>query len=138
MKKTSYPFRPLSLCDDPHPYLPIRITNPHTGKSCDAYGLVDTGADACFIPGWLAKQLGHDLAKGINPAKIMTGNGEATAAEHTMRIEAKDGNGSTVFSVDDALIQVMPNLNVILLGVSMFLEHFVLTVNYPKQTFSIE
>ncbi|MFA5203891.1 MAG: retropepsin-like aspartic protease [Lentisphaeria bacterium] len=138
MKKVTYPFRPLSPCDGPHPYLPVRITNPHTGKCCDAYGLIDTGADACFIPGWLAKQLGHDLAKGINPAKIMTGNGEAMAAEHTMRLEAKDGSGETVFVVENALIQVMPNLNIILLGVSMFLESLVLTVNYPKQTFSIE
>jgi predicted aspartyl protease len=138
MKKTTYPFRPLTLYDDPHPYMPIRITNPHTGKSCDAYGLIDTGADACFIPGWLAKQLGHDLAKGVHPSKIMTGNGEAMAAEHTLRLEAKDSRGASVFVVDDALIQVMPNLNVILLGVSMFLEHFVRTVNYPKQTFSLE
>lgn len=138
MKKATYPFRPLSRCDSPHPYIPIRITNPHTGKSCNAYGLVDTGADACFVPGWLAKQVGHDLAKGVNPSNIMTGNGEAAAAQHTMRIEAKDRTGASLFVVDNALIQVMPNLNVILLGVSMFLEHFLLTVNYPKQTFSIE
>jgi len=68
----------------------------------------------------------------------MTGNGEATASEHTLRLEVKDISGASIFVVDDALIQVMPNLNVILLGVSMFLEHFVLTVNYPKQMFSIE
>lgn len=138
MKKATYRFRPLSVSDRPRPYLPIRITNPHTGESCDVYGLIDTGADACFIPGWLANHLGHDLAKGINPSKIMTGNGASLAAEHTMILEAKDDKGGTVFAVDDALIRVMPNLNVVLLGVSMFLEHFVLTVNYPKLTFSIE
>ncbi len=68
----------------------------------------------------------------------MTGNGEATASEHTLRLEVKDITGKSIYIVNDALVQVMPNLNVILLGVSMFLEHFVLTVNYPKQTFSIE
>jgi len=138
MKKVTYPFRSLSQCDSPHPYIPIRIRNPHTGQSCDAYGLIDTGADACFFPGWLAEQLGHDLNKGLHPSKIMTGNGEATASEHTLRLEVKDITGKSIYIVNDALVQVMPNLNVILLGVSMFLEHFVLTVNYPKQTFSIE
>ena len=46
------------------PFLPLRIINPHTGKAHRAVGIVDTGADQCAVPAFVAKIPGHDLSAG--------------------------------------------------------------------------
>ena len=39
-------------------YLPVRVTNPHSGRTVMVYALVDTGADECAFPETLAVELG--------------------------------------------------------------------------------
>jgi len=41
------------------PYIPIRLT--HKDKHIDVLALLDSGADACFIPRGLGEYLGYDL-----------------------------------------------------------------------------
>lgn len=133
----NYPFSTWGAINYLSPMLPLRIINPHTGKSIQTWGLIDTGASQCAIPAGLASILGHNLPLGsIIP--VGTGNGVANAYAHTTRIEILALDGSSVlFTINDIPINFMPNLGPVLLGVDHFMEYFVLTVDYPKQQFSI-
>jgi hypothetical protein len=93
--------------------------------------LIDTGADECALPASYAAILGHDLAAGKSK-EIRTGNGITTAYSHTSRL-LLDG-----FVIEETLIDFMPNLFVPLLGTRNFLCNFVLTIDYPRQFFSLE
>jgi predicted aspartyl protease len=130
MSLQNKPFIQIGSGNTPKPWLPIVISNPHTGKSISTYGLVDTGADECALPASFAEILGHNLQKGT-PKDISTGNGITIAYSHTVSIET-DG-----FHTENVLIDFMPNLSVPLLGVRSFLSKFILTVNYKDQTFSL-
>lgn len=119
------------------PILPVRIINPHTLKGYKTFGLIDTGADDCAIPAAYAPLLGHNLQAG-QPKLISTGNGETIAYAHTTRFQIyHPSTGEHLYTVDDTPIDFMPNLHVVLLGVNSFLSQFVLTINYPQNSFSI-
>jgi predicted aspartyl protease len=124
--------------------LPICLRNPHDpSATIHTWGLIDTGADACAIPAQLAKELGHDFLKGYSK-QISTGNGQSEAFGHTMEIDifgfmatGDVDTSKSVIKIPKATIDFMPNLNVILLGVSLFLEKCKLTIDYPSQYFTI-
>jgi len=127
-----FPFLRLHKYDLPRPWLPIVIGNLHSDppKIIRTYGLIDTGADECAIPAGYASLLGHNLQDGVQKI-INTGNGPSIAYSHTLCIDVQG------IRSDNVLIDFMPNLSVILLGVSNFLEKFVLAVDYPNNTFSL-
>lgn len=114
----------------PKPYLGVTLTNPHTGRHRNVWALIDTGASDCAIPASLALDLGHDLQRG-KEKKVSTGNGITAAYAHTLQI------GLNGFNTGDILVDFLPNLKIPLLGVRSFLAHFVLTVNYPENWFSL-
>lgn len=124
------PFSKLIADDIPRLWLPIVIKNPHTELYQSVFGLIDTGADECAIPADFATMIGHDLQKGVKKL-IRTANGETAAYSHTMSIET-DG-----IVIDNVLIDFMPNLPVVLLGVKNFLSNFILTVDYKNYIFSL-
>lgn len=68
------------------PYLALKIINPLTNKSCKTFGLIDTGADECAVPAFIADELGHNLHAGI-PKTITTGSGKASVYRHTTKFE---------------------------------------------------
>jgi len=125
------PFLKFSPDDLPRPWLPLIIKNPHTNQSVNVFGLIDTGADECAIPAHYASLIGHDLQAGTQKS-ISTGNGVTTAYAHTLCLET---NG---IKIDNVLIDFMPNLNVVLIGVKSFLSNFVLTVDYKRSVFSLK
>lgn len=127
----NFPFSQFSPTDIPRPWLPIIIKNPHTDREMKSFGLIDTGADECAIPASLATLLGHNLQEGIQK-DINTGNGITTAYSHTMCIKVGD------ITIDNILIDFLPNLNVVLLGAKNFLNNFILTVDYQKLSFSLK
>lgn len=133
-----FPF--LSLAPDNYPrvWLPVRIVNPHTGKHIKTYGLVDTGADECAMPSFYAYTLGHKLEKGKKKS-INTASGQTDVFSHTTTIEVF-GKPVTkkAFTINDALIDYSPGLNIVLLGVRGFLDNFTLKIDYPKQLFSLK
>ncbi|MEM7816827.1 MAG: retropepsin-like aspartic protease [Candidatus Aenigmatarchaeota archaeon] len=131
MKLINIPFTKFGPTDIPRPWLPITVINPQTDKKIKLYGLIDTGADECALPAHYAVLLGHNLVEGY-PKEINTGNGKTLAYSHTVRIEIFD------FTIQDILIDFMPNLNIPLLGVKSFLSNFILTVDYPNLTFSLK
>ncbi len=138
-----FPFLKASDADPtPRPWLFVQIRNPATGASVHTIGLIDTGADECSLPAAFAKLLGHDLTAGT--AKIInTGNGATTAYGHTCTIDIFDtrlllsGKEKVAYTIPQTVIDFMPNLHCVLLGVKTFLSRFELTVHYPKQIFSI-
>ncbi len=131
MKIENIPFRKLSPNDIARMWLPVTIINPISHKSIKVFGLIDTGADECALPALYAPQLGHNLQLG-KEREINTGNGVTIAYSHTVSVKTFD------FSTKDTLIDFMPNLHVPLLGVRSFLKHFILTVDYPRQIFSLK
>jgi len=131
MDVIEHPFTRLIPDDIPRPWLPVTIKNPHTNQSINVYGLIDTGADECAVPAGYAPLIGHNLQAG-NQKSINTGNGITTAYAHTLCFEA-DG-----IAINDVLIDFMPNLNVVLLGVKSFLSNFILTVDYKNYIFTLK
>lgn len=131
MDLLNIPFIKFSPDDISRPWLPITVINPHANKKIKLYGLIDTGADECALPAQYAILLGHNLQAG-SPKEINTGNGKTLAYSHTIRIEVPN------FTVQDTLIDFMPNLNVPLLGVKSFLSNFILSVDYPNLSFSLK
>ncbi len=80
-------------------YLPVRLSNPATGKATDIeMALVDTGADSCVIPGSMACVLGHHLKhKTIKPAPTFGINGtQVHTYGHTFRLELLGSDAETV------------------------------------------
>jgi hypothetical protein len=118
------------------PTLPVRIINPHTNQSQDAYGLIDTGSDECAVPAYYAVTLGHDLLAG-KQKQSNTGNGQTIVYEHTTRFEIFNPSGQIVFTINDTPIDFLPNLQIVLLGVKSFLSKFIVRIDYPHQMFSI-
>ena len=124
------PFLKFSPDDVPRPWLPLTIKNPHSGQSINVYGLIDTGADECAIPAHYAELIGHDLKAGVKKT-INTGNGATVAYAHTLCLETHG------IKVENVLIDFMPKLNVVLLGVKSFLGNFTLTIDYKRSVFSL-
>ena len=132
-----FPFTYIHSDDIPRPWLPICISNPATGLSQNTFGLIDTGADECAFPASYASLLGHNLQAGTEKT-IKTGNGITTAFSHTTNITILNLQVEPAITIDETLIDFMPNLYIVLLGVKTFLSRFILTINYPSQLFSIQ
>ncbi|MDD4910299.1 MAG: hypothetical protein PHR44_06480 [Candidatus Omnitrophica bacterium] len=131
MDIVNHPFIKIGHNDIPRVALPVTIINPHTNKRLRTYGIIDTGADECAFPADFAAIVGHNLQKG-HPKKVKTGNGETIAYAHTVCLQVYD------FTIKDVLIDFLPNLSISLLGVKSFLSKFLLTIDYPKFTFSLK
>jgi len=112
------------------PYLPVIVANPANNKQIRLLGLIDTGADERALPASFASLLGHNLQAGQQKT-VSTGNGDTVAYGHTTRLTIQG------FVTNDVLVDFMPNLSVPLLGVRNFLSNFVLTIDYPNNTFSL-
>jgi len=130
MPLSNVPFTKLSPDDLPRPWLPVVIINPHTQKQIKVLGLIDTGADECALPASYASILGHDLQSG-KQREINTGNGKTVAYSHTITIKVAN------ITIENILIDFMPNLYVPLLGAKSFLSNFILTIDYPNLIFSL-
>ncbi|MBN2522233.1 MAG: hypothetical protein JXB24_03115 [Bacteroidales bacterium] len=70
---------------------------------------------------------------------INTGNGKAKAYRHTVSIIVFHPQNPTkqIYELKDVLIDCMPNLPIVLLGVDGFLSNFKLSIDYPNKIFSL-
>jgi len=137
-KKHTYPF--VTFVDEagnnvrpPSTYLPLRVTNPHSGRSAMVYALIDTGADQCAFPESLAVALGHDFhGEGVHSEHTIGVSGTTDVFLHTFDIEILTADRSAVFaSFKDVLVSCVPTDIPALLGVADCLAQFVLTIDYP-------
>jgi predicted aspartyl protease len=113
------------------PYLPVILTNPENARRLKVFALIDTGADECALPASFAPLLGHELEAGTKK-QVNTVNGMTIAYRHTTRIEIGG------FATQEVLVDFLPNLFIPLLGVNNFLCNFILIIDYPNQTFSLQ
>lgn len=121
---------------DAKPWLLIKIINPETSKSYIQYGLIDTGADECTMPGKVADILGHKLTAG-HKKTVMGVGGEVETYSHTTNIEIFDSRQDVIYEIKNVLVDYVPGLAIPLLGVKDFLCLFNLHINYPQKKFSI-
>ncbi len=141
-----YPFKPKG-CPSAlaySPVLPIRVVNPHNSFDLCTWGLVDTGAETCTIPEFIAKKIGHNIKDGRKGSGL-TAAGRAGIYEHTFRIEIfkvradkSVDDKKVVYTIADGFVGVMEGLPFVLLGVNDFLKSHVLTIDYDKCIYSIQ
>lgn len=142
-----YPFEPIGCpleLASYSPVLPIRIINPQNNFDFRTWGLIDTGAQKCTIPEFIAKAIGHNIKEG-HKSSGFTADGKVDLYEHTCRIEIlkvhKNGRvdgEKIVYTIADGLVAVMERLHCVLLGVNDFLKPHILTIDYDKLLFSIQ
>ena len=130
LELVDFPFHKLSTTSKARPYLPILLENPENNNKITLIGQIDTGADECAFPSDIATILGHELDKGL-PKDIITGNGITNAYSHTASMEIMGHR------YENVLIDFMSGLKIPLLGVNSFLSHFIITIDYPNQKFSL-
>ncbi len=124
------------------PMLWIRVINPDTKKGIIALAIVDTGADDCVFPAEIAVQLGHKL-KSVSAKVIKTAGGKAYAYSHTSSVDILQTlpNGmpgdKVLYTIPTTPIDFIEGCEAFLLGRKKFLEKFILTIDYPRQLFSI-
>jgi hypothetical protein len=119
--------------------LPIKITNPTNNRSFKTYGIIDTGATECYVPAGIATILGYDLTSG-SIGHVHTGNGQTNSYKHrmTITIHHPENPENVIFhTLENIEIDCMPDLHVVLLGVSGFLTEFTLKVDFRNGTFSL-
>jgi len=119
-------------------WLPIRLVNPEEDAAVRVFALLDTGADSCLIPGDITELLSHDLKGDGVESAVTAGIGGYTVAtyKHTFLLQLLSlKTGSVVWSSPPTLVECTeacaeecPPL----LGVSDFLRHFTVTVDYPR------
>ena len=136
-----YPFTPIAD-GVARPILWIRVINPAKKKSLITHAAIDTGADECGFPASTANSLGHKL-KSVPPKEIVTANGKTLAYSHTSEIQilTMDPDGQPIDKVVHTIkatpIDFIEGPDGFLLGTKNFLSDFILTVDYPRQVFSI-
>jgi hypothetical protein len=140
-----YPFRTISGSGLPQPVLPIIISNPANSIEHLTWALIDTGADTSAVPEEIARLLYHNTRHPDVRKDCSCGIGGHTVVYfHTFSIAVlapkPDGQvnlAKVAMRVSRQLIPVIPRLPVVILGQKDFLQKSILTLNYPKQWFSI-
>jgi len=131
-------FKRIDSFRPPQPILPVKIINPENNKSIRQWGIIDTGADDCAIPAWVAEKLGHNLKKGSSK-HIDTASGSSIAYSHTTTILILHPDTYIqIYELDNIPVDFVPDLLYPLWGVNNFLSRFILEVNYPHQLFSLK
>lgn len=118
-------------------WLRIRVINPISNVYQDTYGLIDTGASCCAIPGFIAESVGYQINQGRCMA-CQTGSGITDSFEHNIAIEIFGLNNEHIHVIGPTQMHVMENLPFVLLGVNQFLENFNLHIDYPGRMFSVK
>lgn len=142
MPITNYPFKNAGN-SVPRPYLWILITNPIAKISIRALALIDTGADDCCFPASAAAGLKFNLKSGACK-EVRTANGKTNAYQHKCTINVlqmlPDGRPGQkeVYTMHDVEIDFVENCQAFLLGSRNFLAKFKLTIDYPRQKFSLQ
>jgi len=142
MLKAAYPFLQLHINAPLRPYLPINWYNPHQNKHFLTYSLADTGADSSLLPGWTAKQTGHNITgKGVESVVSQGISGvDIRTWKHTFVVKLMDPDISyTFWQSSEQLIDCVEHGNIPpLLGVSDFLSNFKITFDYKNKATILE
>lgn len=144
MPIANYPF--VQQGGKPRATLPVILENPDNGSKYPTWALIDTGADGIVVPGFIATHLGHNIDhESVKKAGCAGVGGPAETFFHSFRMSVlkigKNGNVSNnnvAIKIHRREFAVSKDLHVMLLGVSDFLVKYVLSIDYPRQIFSIK
>lgn len=116
------------------PIIYVEITNPVTRKSMKGYGILDTGADNCFIRKDLAERLGL-VGDGQPPHDVFTGAGKISIPSTTVEFTLTDPRGEAVkgFPVQTTHLFISEGAPFeLILGNNGFLDRFKeVRISYP-------
>lgn len=123
------------------PFVPIVLVNPNTGQQLKTKALVDTGADACSFPEFIATATGHNL-KGVNVTSSVSsgiGGTEIKTWKHSFIIGILDPSNTKVLKWSKLeLIDCFEHNNAPpLLGVKNFLKDLKVVIDYPKKEITL-
>ncbi|MBU1524256.1 MAG: retropepsin-like domain-containing protein [Candidatus Omnitrophica bacterium] len=108
------------------PAIPVRLSLEKKIITFD--GLIDSGADECTFPAWIAKTLGHNVYKGKQ--KIFSGiGGSVLSYLHKTHIRL-DG---IEFITDAYYSHEWDDMPFGLLGQAGFFQHFDIDFHYKKK-----
>ena len=143
MPISDFPFLRASDADPtPRPWLFVRIENAATGAFVHTIGQIDPGPDEGCLRAASARLGAPNLTPGARKS-THPGNGVPTAYGHTCTIDIFDtrlllsGEEQVVHTIPQTIIDFMPSLHCVLLGVKTFLSRFELAIDYPRQLFSV-
>jgi hypothetical protein len=158
-KSHHFPFYQLSKYSTLRPLLPITIVNPENGLEDFTWAIIDTGADRCVFPEYIAKHLYHDMKhKKAKTDYVNTVGSCIKVYKHTFGIKVHSITGSKnnpkignpIIDIPKILVDVVPSIaenesgeaihtsfNNVLLGVSDFMCNYILNIDYPKKRFSL-
>ena len=133
----NYRFRRFEHGGPLKPLLPVRISNPYNTNEefFETLGLIDTGADECSLPAYIAELIGHDLRK-VKPIPFEGATGTGVAYPHTTTIEITIPKIGLI--LPEMKIDYVEGLPCVLLGVRGFLERHILKIDYTKRLLSIK
>jgi hypothetical protein len=144
MPIVEYPFVDIDGNGKPKPALPVKLINPANGFDRTTWALIDTGADNIIIPGYIARYLYHDIRhKSVKTTDCSGIGGDTTAYYHTFQLNFlgcdKKGKVSdnAVIRINPRQFAVVDEFNTMVLGEDDFLKKYILTINYPRKTFSL-
>lgn len=122
------------------PKLPIKIINPDTRKSINIYGVMDTGANNCTFPAYIAKRLGYTLNDRTLLPSGSKGIGGTVLPTHicASKIELLSQNGIVLREIDAPIHFLEHNDIPSLLGVNYFLEQFKITLDFLNNDICLE
>ena len=125
----------------PRLQLPVRLTNPFTGKKLTVNALVDTGAQVCVVDWHIAAALGHLHAHpDVKEAPVHAVGATTQAKIHTFDIELRDPKqpDRILFRAPNLKVQCLKSPFPCILGVRGFLEHFDIRIRYPQRTATLK
>lgn len=126
----------------PGPYLPIRFINPTNKTSFIWNCLVDTGADSCLFTASLAKLTGHDLTGDGVKSDVTSGieGRQLPTYRHTFVLELLHPTNpdKVVWRSKKWLFECLNHDKFPpLLGVTDFLCHFRIMLDYPRKAITL-
>jgi hypothetical protein len=99
------------------PIVPIRLTNPTSGASLDAYGLVDSGADYSIVRVETLRRLGLDL-RASGQRQLVSAAGALIVNEFRVLVEVCGAQFQAI-----VLASVIENLSFEILGRDPLFRH---------------
>lgn len=147
MPIAEYPFiEDLSWSPTWRPHLPIEVVNPDNGAGILAFGAIDTGANACYMPFEYAREMDIELQES-NKIQVDCADVNRDGYKHIveMRVFGIVGVSEDEVYVPDNVVIHWPTIEVIFLrdlknprlGVKGFLDTYALIMNYQKKKFSL-
>lgn len=113
------------------PVVPIKLFSNKTAITFD--GLIDSGADECIFPGWLAKSLGYNVYKGKQ--KIFSGiGGSVLAYLHKTHLQLNEFE----FTADIYYSHEWDDMPFGLLGQAGFFPQFCIHFSYMDKEILLE